>query len=89
MNETTIIQVLNETLYMTFVIAVPVMGIGMVVGVAVSIFQTLTSIQDQSLSFVPKLITTIVTIFLLGPWILNKVMEFTIRILSNLASFAK
>ncbi|MBF0407069.1 MAG: flagellar biosynthetic protein FliQ [Candidatus Riflebacteria bacterium] len=88
MNEVTIIQVLNETLYMTLIISAPIMGIGMFVGITTSIIQTVTSIQDQSLAFVPKLLATVVTIFLMGSWILNKIVEFTVRILTNLPQFA-
>jgi flagellar biosynthetic protein FliQ len=61
----------------------------MFVGVTISIIQTATSIQDQSLSFIPKLFATIAGIIFFGPWMISQIMQFTLRLLGNLQQFAR
>jgi len=89
MTEFTLLQIVKETILLSFVISLPMLLIGTLVGVLVSIFQTATSIQDQSLSFIPKLLATAVTIVFFGPWMLTLMITFTTRLLSTLQEFAR
>ncbi len=66
----------RETLMMTLRIAAPILGAGVLVGLVVSIAQSITSIQDQSLSFVPKIFVMVIVAALLIPWIAMKLMEY-------------
>jgi len=68
-------------------ISVPVLLIGLIVGLAVSIFQATTQIQEQSLHFVPKIIAMLVALLVLGAWILAQMKEFTLRIFDGMLKF--
>lgn len=89
MNEFALLQLMKETIYLSFVVALPMLIVGTIVGVGISIVQTATSIQDQSLSFIPKLLATVATLVAFGPWMLKVMMEFTTRLLSGLQIFAR
>lgn len=89
MNEFTLLQVMKETIYLSFIISLPMLLVGTIVGVGISVIQTATSIQDQSLSFIPKLLATVLTLVAFGPWMLRLMMEFTIRLLGSLQIFAR
>ena len=80
MTEELIIEILKEVFYLTFIILLPVLGVSLVVGIIVSIFQAATSIQEMTLTFVPKILATAITILFLLPWMMDKVITFTIKI---------
>ena len=82
MTEELVIEILKEVFYTTFIILLPVLGVSLVVGIVVSIFQTATSIQETTLTFVPKILVTAITIILLLPWMMDKVISFTTKILT-------
>ncbi|MBB6042970.1 flagellar biosynthesis protein FliQ [Borreliella yangtzensis] len=66
------------------ILSAPMLIIALIVGLLISIFQAITSIQDQTLSFIPKIIVILLTIVIFGPWILNKLMQFTYIIFNQL-----
>lgn len=89
MTEFTLLEVMKETIYLSFMVALPMLAVGTIVGVIISIIQTATSIQDQSLSFIPKLLATFATLVAFGPWMLKVMMAFTVKLLSGLQMFAR
>ncbi|HOY67068.1 MAG TPA: flagellar biosynthetic protein FliQ [Candidatus Ozemobacteraceae bacterium] len=89
MNEYTLLALMKETIYLSFIVAMPMLVVGTLVGVVISIIQTATSIQDQSLSFIPKLLATIATLVAFGPWMLRVMMEFANRLLGSLQIYAR
>jgi len=68
-------------------VSVPVLLAGMIVGLAVSIFQATTQIQEQSLHFVPKIIAMLVALLILGAWMLTVMKEFTLRVFDGMLKF--
>ncbi len=68
----------------TLLIAAPLLAIGMVVGLIISIFQATTSIQEQTLSFVPKIVAILGALVLLGPWIMASMVQFTVRLFGRI-----
>ena len=68
-------------------LSLPVLLIGLIVGLAISIFQATTQIQEQSLQFIPKIIAMLVAILLLGSWMLTVMKEFTIRMYDGMLKF--
>jgi len=68
-------------------LAAPMLLSGMIVGLCVSIFQSITSISEQSLSMIPKMLAVLTAIFLLMPWILNMLKTFTGPLFGNLHGF--
>ncbi len=77
MSQDIAIQLGREALFMVMLVSAPMLGLGLIVGVAVSIFQATTQIQEQTLVFVPKIIATFVAILIFGPWILGMIVDFT------------
>ena len=76
-------SVSSEALYLVIKVAAPVLLVSLVVGLIISIFQTVTSIQEQTLTFVPKIIAVFFTLIVLGHWILNEMTQFMIRLWSD------
>jgi flagellar biosynthesis protein FliQ len=68
---------LREALMTVLVVSAPILGIGMIVGLIIAIFQTTTSIQEQTLTFVPKMIAIFATIILLSSWIIRTLVNYT------------
>lgn len=89
MTEFTFLELLKDTMFLAFLLSLPMLAIGTLVGVIISIIQTATSIQDQSLSFIPKLLATVASLVAFGPWMLSLLMQFTFRLLSGLQNFAR
>lgn len=67
----------KEAIEMALMVSLPILGIGMIVGLLVSIFQAVTQIQEMTLAFVPKILAVTLALVLFFPWILNKLMVFT------------
>ncbi|MGJ8636197.1 MAG: flagellar biosynthetic protein FliQ [Phycisphaerales bacterium] len=81
MIDETAIQLIRDALYIVLIIATPLLLVGMILGLLISLVQSVTSIQDQTLTFVPKIISLIVVVVLLLPWILSILGEFALEML--------
>ena len=79
--------IMSNGLYMVIKIAVPVLLVSLIVGLSVSIFQTVTSIQDQTLTFVPKIIITFLALMLLGNWMLTELSNYVVKIWSDFSIY--
>lgn len=80
MTQDYIIYVAKQAVYTVLLIAGPLLTGSILVGLAVSIFQATTQIQEQTLTFVPKLIVILVLVVITGPWMLNVLVDFTIKL---------
>lgn len=81
MTEDVIIDIFTQTLVLIIRVSAPMLLVSLSVGLVVSILQTITSIQEQTLTFVPKLLAIFLTLILVGSWILTNVKEYMIEIL--------
>ena len=79
-----VIQLGQEALMVVLLVSAPMLGLGLSVGLAVSVFQATTSIQEQTLAFIPKIIAVFVAILIFGPWMLRIMVEFFSGIFVNL-----
>ena len=79
-----VIQLAQQSLIVVLLVAAPMLGLGLIVGLAVSIFQTTTSIQEQTLAFIPKIIAVFVAILIFGPWMLRIMVGYVTNIFTNL-----
>ena len=77
MTDVLVIKILRESLMTILIVSAPILGVGMFVGLIVSIIQTTTSIQEQTLTFVPKMIAIFVTIILFGSWMIRVLVNYT------------
>ncbi|MCE5284774.1 MAG: flagellar biosynthesis protein FliQ [Pelosinus sp.] len=71
------IEVGKNALYMVMLISAPPLGLGLLVGVIVSVFQATTQIQEQTLAFIPKIVAVFVSIIIFGPWMLSLLLDYT------------
>ncbi len=80
MTEQVIIDIFTQTLVLIIKVSAPMLLVSLVVGLIVSIIQTITSIQEQTLTFVPKLLAIFLTLMLAGNWILTTLREFIMEL---------
>lgn len=89
MNENILVDITRQTLYIIIKTSAPLLLVSLVVGLVVSVIQTITSIQEQTLTFVPKLISIFIVIMLAGNWIMHTITEFTIELFSNFSYYIR
>ena len=82
-----VVQLGQEALFIVMIVAAPMLGLGLIVGLMVSVFQATTSIQEQTLAFIPKIIAVVVAILIFGPWMLRIMTEYLTNILVNLPGY--
>ena len=80
-------QIIRSGLYTIIISSAPLLLVSLVVGLVISIFQTVTSIQEQTLTFVPKILAVFATLMLLGHWIMNNMTTFTVDLWSNFSVY--
>ncbi len=83
------IQISRDALSMVMLIAAPMLGLGLLVGLLVSVFQATTQIQEQTLAFIPKIIAIFVAILVFGPWMLSLMVDYTREIFMNLPNMIR
>ena len=87
MSSSDIITIARQTVWVIVKTSVPLLLVSMVVGLIISLFQTLTSIQEQTLTFVPKIIAVFAAMILCGSWMLNNMTELVERLWSNFSTY--
>ena len=88
MDPSLFIDLARETLVLAMKIIAPALAIGMTVGLTVSFFQTITSVQEQTLSLVPKMLAVALTLMFMLPWVLQTLLDFATRLFANLSYYA-
>jgi len=73
-------NIIGQAVFQILLMAAPMLGLGLLVGLTVSIFQATTSIQEQTLTFVPKVFVVLGSLIVFGSWIVNSMINFTMRI---------
>jgi flagellar biosynthetic protein FliQ len=76
-----------ETFKIALILSLPALLVGMFLGLAVSIFQATTQINEMTLSFIPKIIGIVIVIILTMPWMMNEMQDFTIRMFNMIPTF--
>ena len=87
MNEIIVIDIAKQALFLVLKLAAPMLITSLVIGLIVSILQTVTSIQEQTLTFVPKLIAVFLVLMLFGNWIMTNIREFTVELFTNFSYY--
>ncbi len=87
MNENQVIEILVETLYLIIKTSAPMLIASLVIGLILSVLQTITSIQEQTLTFVPKLLGVFLAVMLFGLWIMRNISEFMQYLIENFNVF--
>jgi flagellar biosynthetic protein FliQ len=89
MTQGQVLDIARESLYMIIICSAPLLLISLVVGLIVSIFQTVTSIQEQTLTFVPKIICVFLGLMLFGSWILTNLTEYVNTLWADFSIYLK
>ena len=76
-------------LFLVIKVSAPILLVSLIVGLLISIFQTVTSIQEQTLTFVPKILAVFLSIIVLGNWMLTQITEFMNRLWSNFSLYTR
>jgi flagellar biosynthetic protein FliQ len=76
MNQDTVVNLATQAMTLALEVAGPMLLVGLVIGLVVSLFQAVTQIQEQSLSFIPKIVGVAVLIVVLGPWMLDQLITY-------------
>jgi flagellar biosynthetic protein FliQ len=88
MNNSQVVELMRNVFMTTFWLALPLLAVGFVVGIVMSLAQIVTSIQDSSFSTVPRLAAFLLALLLAMPWMLAKIIAYTTAMFANLGQFA-
>lgn len=89
MNQDFAVNVLYQGIYLTLLISAPAVGIGLLVGFIISLFQAVTQIQEQTLTFVPKVVSVLLIIAFTSPWVISMLVDFTNTLWSAIPNMAR
>ncbi|MCF6093823.1 flagellar biosynthesis protein FliQ [Microaerobacter geothermalis] len=87
MSQDFVVKLAENAVYTILIVSAPMLGFGLLIGLLVSIFQATTQIQEQTLAFIPKIIAVLISLVVFGPWILNKLLDFTYGLFNNMNQF--
>lgn len=87
--EAYIISITKQALYLTLILTAPPVAAAMMIGLAISLLQATTQIQEQTLTFVPKLVAVIVTLALVGPWTMIQLVNFASSLMDSFPTYIK
>jgi flagellar biosynthetic protein FliQ len=83
-NEDVVINVSMQAMQVAFKIAMPLLLVGLVIGLLISVFQAVTQIQEQTLTFIPKIVGMGLVLVIAGPWMLDQVVTYTQQLYSDI-----
>ncbi|BDQ02847.1 MAG: flagellar biosynthesis protein FliQ [Ignavibacterium sp.] len=89
MTEEVVVEILKEAFFTSFYILLPILGVALIIGIIVSIFQAATSIQEMTLTFIPKILVTALAIILLLPWMMDRMIAITIKFFTMFNTFIR
>jgi flagellar biosynthetic protein FliQ len=89
MTPETVVEIMRQMLMTAFWLAAPLLAIGFVAGIAISLVQIATSMQDNAFSTIPRLVVFLIGLIFLMPWMLQKSMSYTTAIMGNLGHYAR
>ena len=87
MDQSMVLYMAKEAVGAVLLVGGPILGISLLVGLLVSIFQAMTQIQEQTLTFIPKVVAVVAVLLVLGPWMLSVLTVYTSNLLKQLATF--
>jgi len=88
-NEAVVLGLARESLMVALLVGAPILGVSLVVGVVVSVFQAVTQVNEMTLTFVPKLIGVFVAMLIFGPWMLETLLSFSAGLFANMGTYGR
>lgn len=89
MSQDFVVQVMYQAINLTLLISLPGVGIGLAVGFLISLFQAITQIQEQTLTFVPKVVSVLLIIAFTSPWMISMMVDFTTTLWNTIPSMVR
>ncbi|NQT29910.1 MAG: flagellar biosynthesis protein FliQ [Candidatus Saganbacteria bacterium] len=83
------VQVLHQGVITILMVSLPIVGVGLMVGFTISLFQAVTQIQEQTLTFVPKVISVLLMVAFTSPWIISIMVDFTTTLWSTIPNMVR
>ncbi len=87
MDQSTVISIGREALYTVIKVILPIVGLGLLTGLLVAIFQATTQIQEATLAFIPKILVILLAIAVFGPWILSNMVDFVVNLFRSIPEY--
>ncbi|MCM2284538.1 MAG: flagellar biosynthesis protein FliQ [Desulfobacula sp.] len=84
-----VVELATEAITLTILLSMPMLGLGLAVGLMVSVFQAVTQIQEMTLTFVPKILAVFIGLLFAAPWMLEKITSFTIHLIENIPAYIR
>ncbi|MBR5952573.1 MAG: flagellar biosynthesis protein FliQ, partial [Pseudobutyrivibrio sp.] len=83
MTEGQVLDIIRDAIYTLLMVSLPLLLVSLVIGLAISIFQTVTSIQEQTLTFIPKIVGVFTALMIFGPWMLSVLTDYINNLWAN------
>ncbi len=84
-----VVEFAKQAITLTIYLSMPMLGLGLIAGLVISIFQAVTQVQEMTLTFVPKIIAVFLGLLFAAPWMLEELTTFTARILENIPMYIR
>jgi flagellar biosynthetic protein FliQ len=84
-----VVEFAKQAITLTIELSMPMLGLGLIAGLIVSVFQAVTQVQEMTLTFVPKIIAVFLGLLFAAPWMLDELTSFTIRIIENIPMYIR
>ena len=87
MNQDTVVSIVTHAMEVGLKISLPILLVGLIVGLVISVFQAVTQIQEQTLTFIPKIVALAAVLLIGGPWMLNQLLTYTSELWSGIPNY--
>jgi len=84
-----VIEFAKQAMILTILLSLPMLGLGLIAGLIISVFQAVTQIQEMTLTFVPKILAVFIGLLFAAPWMMEKLMSFTTNIITNIPMYIR
>jgi len=89
MTEAFVVGLARQAIDLTLLLSIPMLGLGLIIGLIISIFQAVTQIQEMTLTFVPKIVVVLLALLFTFPWMMNKMIDFTRHLILIIPTLTK
>jgi flagellar biosynthesis protein FliQ len=84
-----VVEIAKQAIVLTIYLSMPMLGLGLLAGLVISVFQAVTQVQEMTLTFVPKIIAVFLGLLYAAPWMLEEITSFTRRIIENIPYYIR
>lgn len=84
-----IVSFAKDAIILTILISMPMLGLGLIVGLLISVFQAVTSVQEMTLAFIPKILAVMLGLLFFAPWMLEKLTTYTEKLITNIPMYIR